>query len=57
MPRLRRMRHPRDRATRGIVLLEAYAEAVRTILTTFFNPLVDPELNLPAAPSLGTGAR
>lgn len=33
-------------------LLEAYAEVIRTILTNFFNHLVDTDLDLPPAPSL-----
>ncbi len=33
-------------------LLEGYAEVVRTILTNYFNHLVDTEVDLPAAPNL-----
>ncbi len=33
-------------------VLEAYADVVRTILTNYFNHMVDTELDLPAAPDL-----
>jgi AhpD family alkylhydroperoxidase len=35
-------------------ILEIYAEVVRTILTNYFNHLVDTELDLPPAPEAGS---
>ncbi len=41
-----------DAGWSDVQLLEAYADTVRTILTNYFNHLVDTELDIPAAPGI-----
>jgi AhpD family alkylhydroperoxidase len=41
-----------DAGWSDVELLDAYADVVRTVMTNYFNHLVDTELDLPAAPSL-----
>jgi AhpD family alkylhydroperoxidase len=41
-----------DAGWTDVELLDAYADVVRTVMTNWFNHLVDTELDLPAAPAL-----